>query len=196
MISAVILAAGQSRRMGQPKINLPWGRTTVLGWIIQTLQSAGVQDIWIVTGKHPASGLDVCQAHSVHFVVNPVAETGGMLSSLKVGLRHLPESCTAALVVLGDHPQMEVQTVQSLLEAYLDHPGIIVPSFQMRRGHPWLLDRRYWHEVLALESPQTLRDYLTQKNDEIYYIDTDTPTILADLDTPEDYERYRPKNDN
>jgi len=67
-----------------------------------------------------------------------------------------------------------------------------VPSFQMRRGHPWLVARPLWPEILALKPPESTRDFLAGHAHEIHYVNVDTPSILADLDTPEDYEKSHP----
>jgi len=194
VIFAVVLAAGQSRRMGTPKVNLPWGNTTVLGQIIDTLQSAGIDGIVVVTGSQPPQGLTEGQRRTVRFVVNPQAETGEMLSSVKAGLQNLPPACSAALIVLGDQPQMEQQSVQMILERGKSHSTIVIPSYCMRRGHPWLLPRRYWSAVLAMPPNQTLRHFLHDHADDITYLTVETPTVLLDIDTPADYETYRPKN--
>ena len=69
---------------------------------------------------------------------------------------------------------------------------MLLPSFQMRRGHPWLVGREFWDELLALQTPATLRDFVRKHAQEIQYLNLDTPTILADLDTPEDYQKFRP----
>ena len=67
-----------------------------------------------------------------------------------------------------------------------------MPSFQMRRGHPWLVTRPFWNEILELKPPQSLRDFLNSHASEIQYVNVDTPGVLADLDTPDDYHRSRP----
>jgi molybdenum cofactor cytidylyltransferase len=69
---------------------------------------------------------------------------------------------------------------------------LIVPSFERRRGHPWLVRRTLWHELLALESPASPRDFQNAHAAEIHYVNVETPTILADLDTPEDYRKAHP----
>lgn len=194
MISAVILAAGQSRRMGRPKINLPWGPTTVIGQVIASLLEAGVEDVVAVTGKVQIQGINLKVFPSVHCVYNPLAESGEMLSSLQVGLANLPAECQAVLIALGDQPQMESQVVKKILEAYhKDQPKIIIPSYQMRRGHPWLISKALWPEVLAMSAPKTLRDLVHQHSGEIHYLNIESPSVLMDLDTPQDYEKYRPK---
>jgi CTP:molybdopterin cytidylyltransferase MocA len=62
----------------------------------------------------------------------------------------------------------------------------------MKRGHPWLVTRSLWKEILELRPPSTLRDFLNKYSDAIHYVTVDTPSILADLDTPEDYRKSHP----
>jgi len=71
-------------------------------------------------------------------------------------------------------------------------PKILMPSFQMRRGHPWLIQRDWWSEILSIEPPETLRDFFRRVNAEISYLEVDTPSIIRDLDTPEDYKQESP----
>jgi molybdenum cofactor cytidylyltransferase len=113
-----------------------------------------------------------------------------MLSSLQVGLSALPEDCEAALVALGDQPQIQPQVVVGLLERYRSSRSeLVVPSYRMRRGHPWIVGRSLWSDIQALSPPQTLRDLLQDKAGQIDYLEVDTGSILADLDTPDDYQR-------
>jgi len=70
---------------------------------------------------------------------------------------------------------------------------LVIPSFQMRRGHPWLIARQLWQEVLEIKPPRTLRDFLQANQEKITYVVVDTPTIFWDIDTPEDYERQKPR---
>ena len=191
-VAAIIPAAGQSRRMGQPKLLLPWGQTTVLGQVVGTFGEAGLGAIVIVTGAEReevdelAAGL--AEKYPVRCVHNAAYPTGGMLSSLQCGLAALGQEFEAALIGLGDQPQMESGTVRSILKAYeTSKAGIIVPSYRMRRGHPWLVQRSLWDEIRALQAPLTLRDFLNTHSDKIEYVPVGTPSILKDLDTPEDY---------
>ncbi len=195
-VAAVILAAGLSRRMGKPKMSLPWGRTTVLGQVIDVFTQAGVQEIVIVSGGARQS-IEEELARSVHpipvhSVYNPDYETGEMLSSIQCGLQSLGALLEAALIGLGDQPQISLTAIQAVLS---DQPNyrdkIIVPSYNMHRGHPWLVGSQYWQQVLELKSPLTTRDFLREHANQIQYVATDL-TVLKDLDTPEDYERERP----
>lgn len=119
-----------------------------------------------------------------------------MTLSVQEGLKHTLPNTQAALITLGDQPQILSSTVHSILTAYQTgaHP-LIAPSYQMRRGHPWLVDRSFWDELLNLSAPQTLRDFFLSHAEQIHYLVVDTPTILKDLDTPEDYQREKPSEE-
>ncbi|MBN2147471.1 MAG: NTP transferase domain-containing protein, partial [Anaerolineales bacterium] len=100
----------------------------------------------------------------------------------------------AALIALGDQPQIQAGTVQALIAAYQQSQvPLIVPSYQMRRGHPWLVGREYWTELLALLPPLTLRDFLARHAAEIHYLPLDHPGVIQDIDTPEQYAQSRPE---
>jgi len=193
MISAVVLAAGQSTRMGNPKMLLPWGQMTVIEKVISTLSEAGIDDLHVVTGGNRQDIEGALTRYRVNFSYNPDYTNGEMLSSVKIGLNSIAGDSEAALIVLGDQPQIESQVVELIVEGYhASHNKIIVPSFQMHRGHPWLIDKILWKDIIELTPPQTLRDYLVKNQARISYINVDTPSIIQDLDTPRDYQTQRP----
>lgn len=203
MIAAILLAAGQSKRMGQPKMPLPWGETTVLGQVIATLQGAGADRMVIVTGgaREAVEALVARYAPafpgSLSTVFNARYASGGMLSSVQAGLLELAEagnpSAEAALIATGDQPQVQERSVRLVIQEYLhSRASIVVPSFQMRRGHPWLVARAHWQEILRMGPPDSLRSFLNRHADEICYVEVEDPGVLQDLDTPEDYLKSRP----
>jgi molybdenum cofactor cytidylyltransferase len=193
MISAIILAAGQSRRMGRPKMLLPWGNRTVIEHVITTFLEAGVEDILVVTGAEREQVEQAMDGYPVRKAHNKEYAAGEMLSSLQCGLRAIPQEARAALIGLGDQPQVQKESIGLICEAFQDDTSrLIVPSFQMKRGHPWLAARALWDKILDLQPPETLRDFLKEHSEEIQYVNLDTSTILADLDTPEDYMKSRP----
>ena len=188
MIAAVVLAAGMSKRMGSPKMVLPWGQTTVIGRVVQVLRAAGVDEICAVTGGARQQVEAVLHDLQVKTVFNPRFAVDEMAYSLQAGLAGLSDAAQAALVVLGDQPQIRADVVRAILQAYqAGRPALIVPSYQMRRGHPWLIDRALWDEILELQPPRTLRDVLNAHSGKIVYLPVDTDSILRDLDTPADY---------
>jgi molybdenum cofactor cytidylyltransferase len=193
MISAIILAAGQSRRMRQPKMLLPWGDRTVIEHVVTTFLDASIEDVLIVTGGAHEQVEELVDRYPVRKIHNTDYAVGEMLSSLQCGLREMTERAQATLIGLGDQPQVQGRSIRSICEAYRDGASrLIVPSFQMKRGHPWLVTRSLWDEILALKPPYSPRDFLNNHANEIRYVNMDTPTILADLDTPEDYQKSHP----
>lgn len=190
MIAALVLAAGQSKRMGRPKMTLPWGAETVLGHVIQTFRVAQVEEILVVTGGDREAVEKVAGSWRARTVYNPDYEQRDMLSSIQVGLGAMTANITAALIALGDQPQMQESTVRSIVQKYAETSApLIVPSYRMRRGHPWLVKRELWDEILAMRTPETPRDFLGRHAQGITYLVVDTPTVLDDIDTPEEYRR-------
>jgi molybdenum cofactor cytidylyltransferase len=193
LISAIVLAAGKSSRMGVPKMTLPWGNSTVIGKVIITIQEAGLSNIQVVTGSNQKEVEDVLRGFPVEFIFNPNFTDGDMITSVQEGLRSLRGKSEAALFVLGDQPQTEPHTIKVIMECYYStRCKIVVPSYQMHRGHPWLLEKSFWDEVLALETTLTMRDYLNRHQDKIKYVNVNTPSIIQDLDTMEDYKSFSP----
>jgi len=199
MITALVLAAGLSRRMDAFKLLLPWRGNTVVGQVVDTLCAAGLADILVVTGHRAADVSAAIGASAARPVFNPRYADGEMLSSIQTGLAVLAgeaSSPPAALICLGDQPQMQVSTVQSLLAAgaACEWQRILIPSYDMHAGHPIILPKHVWPDVLA--TGRDLRTVLAGYSAEVDYITVETPSILADLDTPEDYRREQVQDGN
>jgi molybdenum cofactor cytidylyltransferase len=191
LISAIVLAAGKSSRMGIPKMTLPWGNSTVIGKVITTIQEAGLSNIQVVTGSNQKEVEDSLNGFPVNFIFNPIYNEGEMISSVQIGLTSLLRISDAALIVLGDQPQMETQTIKVIMESYYStRCQIVVPSYQMHHGHPWLIEKSLWDEVIALETNATLRDYLNRNQERINYVNVNSPSVLQDLDTLIDYTSF------
>ncbi len=194
MVAAIILAAGLSRRMGQPKMLLPWGDTSVIAAIVQKLVAAQIQPICVVVGALKDEIAAALGELPVQLVFNSRFQEDSMVVSLQAGLARLPDEIQAGLVVLGDQPQLSVDVISLLLDAYhRSASALVVPSYQMRRGHPWLIDRSLWAEVRNLAPGDTLRSFLNSNVEKIFYINTDLEAVIQDLDTPDDYDLYRPE---
>ena len=198
LITAIILAAGKSTRMGSPKMLLPWGNTTVIEQVISVFSKAGIEDILVVTGgaheQIETLILECGKRYPVRSVYNEKYITGDMLSSIQCGLWHITDpGIEAAMIGLGDQPQVQERSVKLLLDTFLKAKSpLVIPSFQMRRGHPWLVTRQLWKELIEMDPTQTSRDFLHAHAKDIQYVEMDTPSIFADLDTPEDYRASRP----
>jgi molybdenum cofactor cytidylyltransferase len=198
MISAIILAAGESKRMGEQKLLMKWGDSSVIEHVLRVFLQAGVDEIAVITGSHRDEIEKVVSAlkkiHPVKCVFNENFSSGEMLSSIQCGLRELASGrARAAMIGLGDQPQVRERSVRMVCETFRETGSpLVVPSFNKRRGHPWLVERTLWKNILAMRTPQTPRDFLNFHADQIEYVDVDDAGILADLDTPDQYRAYEP----
>ena len=194
-VTAVVLAAGQSQRMGRSKQMLPWGETTVLGQTLRNLKESAVHDILVVTGAAAAKVEAIAQAEGVPTLHNSRYASGEMLSSLKTAVAQLPENRTAVLVMMADQPMVTAPVIDQILQAYWRGGGsIIAPEYEGRRGNPVLIDRRHFDELLALPHDAAPRNLLQRYP--ISLVPTTTEVVLQDIDNLEDYERYRPDAQN
>jgi molybdenum cofactor cytidylyltransferase len=120
----------------------------------------------------------------------------GMLTSVQAGVAAAPET-EWLLIALGDQPTLRPDTVRALLaEARNGGCGLVVPSYGERRGHPLLIHARYRDEILALEGEGGLRQLFQRHPNEIAYVVVPDPDVLADMDTPEDYQRLLERTDS
>jgi molybdenum cofactor cytidylyltransferase len=191
MISAVVLAAGLSTRMGRLKQLLPYGEHTVIEQVVATLLASPVQDVLVVTGHERAQIDAVLENWSVRVVFNPGYAEGEMLSSVQGGLRALPSASQAALLVLGDMPGLDVDVIRLLVQTYLatGDRSIYIPSYRMRAGHPVLVPRPFWQAILEAPRQASLRSVLRGPDTPIIWVEVDTASVLRDVDTPDDYEQ-------
>jgi len=182
VISAVVLAAGRSSRMGRPKATLPYRGSTFLGAILETLREAEVDSPRVVFG--PDSGEVALEDGTV--VVNPDPDRG-MLSSVRCGVEALAEGAEAFLLWPVDHPAVRPDTVRAILDAY--RPGAIVrPRYRGAHGHPVLFASSLIPELLAADPTIGARAVVRAVPERIVDVDVDDGGVVADIDTPGDYE--------
>jgi len=190
-VAAVVLAAGTSSRMGRSKLLLPWDDRTVIETIIARLVAARLAEIVVVIGHQADEVVGLLADLPVRLVHNPAYAEGEMLSSLQAGLRVLPATTAACLVVMGDQPMIEGKVIGRILAAYAEGRGdIVLPVYRGRRGHPVLIGQRFWPDLLALEGGAP-RDVIRRHPDHVIEIQVGTDSILRDIDTPEQYRYER-----
>jgi CTP:molybdopterin cytidylyltransferase MocA len=194
VIYAVVPAGGQSQRMGRPKLTLPLGDSTVIERVVTALRQA-VDRVLVVVAPGAVeladlalrAGADVCFLHAQTPDMRATVEVG--LGSLK--LTHAPKPDDSWLLAPADHPTLEPAIIRALTAARALRPecSIVVPTHAGRRGHPVLL--AWPHAAAICQHPQGegLNTYLRLHASETLEVPVDTPEVLADLDTPEDYER-------
>ncbi len=180
--AALILAAGESRRMGVPKALLEYRGSTFID-ALTALLGTRCSPVIVVLG----AGAEQIRraARPASFVFNPDYRRG-QLSSMQCGLAAVPSEADGVLFTLVDHPAVAPETVDALLER--NSGGILrVPRFQGRRGHPIWFSRDLIPEFLALPPDAAARDVVRAHEAETQFVDVDDPGILADIDDPDAY---------
>lgn len=185
-VAAILLAAGQSRRMGTCKQLLPLGETTVIGRCLDTLQAGGISDIIVVVSSDGTAVADEARHVPVRIAVNQEV-SGDMSSSIRTGRAALPPESSSIIVTLCDYPLVRSETVRVLIKTGAAHPtSIIIPTHAGRRGHPLLIPRAILDE---LTDALTLRDVVRKEPDRVVERDVPDGGVLLDMDTPEEYRR-------
>jgi molybdenum cofactor cytidylyltransferase len=189
MICAIVLAAGESRRMGSHKLLLPFGSTTVIAHIVDQLLRSVVNKVLVVVGHDEERVAEQLPGSSVEVVTNPNYKAG-MLSSVRCGLQALPQECETVMVALGDQPAITSELVDEMVRLFsATDKGILVPLYRGRRGHPLLFSARYRDEILTRYDDVGLRGLLRAHPDDVLDLEVSTPAVLSDMDYPEDYRR-------
>jgi molybdenum cofactor cytidylyltransferase len=188
-VQAVVLAAGESRRMGRTKATLPYGGATILEAVVRALRACELDRVAVVVGRNRGEIAAAVGSLEVELVENPAPELG-MLGSVQRAVERMPEEMEAILIALGDQPQIQPATIRALLGAARGSPrGIFLPTYQGRRGHPALLRARYRQQILALPHTVGLNALIRAHPEDVEEVAQDAPGILEDIDTPEEYAR-------
>jgi molybdenum cofactor cytidylyltransferase len=180
-VAAIILAAGESRRMGQPKALLPFRGGSFLSVLAETL-SPHCSPVCAVFGAD-AKRLMSLAPSSLLVAENP-NYASGMLTSLQAGLRALESVPDRVLFTLVDHPAVASETIRALLDSADE---IAIPKFNSKRGHPVLIRRRIAEEILAEPPTSKLNAVMDRHASEIHYLDLNDSGVTDDIDDPEAY---------
>ena len=196
MISGIVLAAGASTRMGQPKAALPLGQMgeTVLARVVRTLIEGGVPGVVVVAGAHVDAVRAAMPGHEPRARV--IEHTGwqrGQLSSLVSGLDAIDAPLLeAALVTLVDVPLVHASTVAAVIEAWRrTRAPIIRPAEGERHGHPVIFDRSVFADLRSADLNTGAKAVFALHRDRIVNVEVDDAGAFEDIDTPEDYQRLR-----
>jgi molybdenum cofactor cytidylyltransferase len=184
----VVLAAGESRRMGQLKALLPFGTGTVIEQVVQPLLQADLVTVAVVLGHRAADIAAVLHTLPVHLLYNPDYQHG-MTTSVQVALRDLTPIPDAYMLALVDQPHIGLGPIQQLLAAFRHtRKGLVVPTYNGKRGHPLVLSAVYRQEVLALGPQQGLHLVTRGHPDDTLEVPMANDDILRDMDYQADYE--------
>ncbi len=188
-VAGIVLAAGRSTRMGQPKQLLPFRGRTVLEWVVDNALASTLHRVIVVLGHEAEAVKPLVEQRGVATVVNPSYEAG-QSSSLKAGLRALTGEADAALFLLGDQPLITPETIDLIIAAFGDSASpIVIPTFDGRRGNPVLFGRETFHRMETLSGDSGARALFQEYAGEIRTVAVNTPSIHFDLDTENDYRR-------
>jgi molybdenum cofactor cytidylyltransferase len=186
-ICAIILAAGESRRMGFPKMLLEFNGVPMIECVIRNVKSSEVNDIIVVLGANSDQVKPITDRTGVACCYNEIY-IEGMLSSVQCGLRSINPDYDAALFFQGDQPFISSDVINKVIDAYYKSgKGIVMPVYNKRRGHPLLVDRKYFREIEKLDPEKGLKSLSKIFSDYVEEVSVSEAGILRDFDTFEDY---------
>jgi molybdenum cofactor cytidylyltransferase len=189
MIAGVLLAAGRSQRMGQPKLLLPWRGMPLIRYVVQQMLDTQLDELIVVIGHRADHVIAALEGLAVRIVLN-TDFLDGQSTSLRAGIAAVHSEASAVVVLLADQPLLQPQTVDALIERYRQEQSlIIVPRCEGRRGNPVLFDRRLFPDLLAITGDQGARNVIKVYEQQIDWLNTTDGGTLLDIDTPQMYEQ-------
>jgi len=187
-ITALILAAGYSARMGQFKPLLGLGGQTAIERVVASFREAGISDVRVVAGYRRKILVPLLNRLGVEVIIN-YRYAEGMFSSVQAAVRSLGPSTEAFFLMPADVPLVKAETLRNLAETYGRHPGkILVPAYGDRRGHPPLIAARFAGEIMSYGGAGGLNSLFDLHPADILILPVPDGNILLDMDTPGDYE--------
>jgi molybdenum cofactor cytidylyltransferase len=186
-VAAIVLAAGRARRFGAQKLLAPFGTSTVVRTVVDTVRAAGVDYLVVVVGPGSEAVRVAVGGPPVVWAENAEPDRG-LSSSVATGVAAMPPNVGAVLVVLGDQPTVSVQVMQRVVTAWRDGGGpVVAPRYRGLRGNPVLFDAALFGALGALVGEHGARDLIASDPTRVTMVDVPEPPPM-DIDTPGDYE--------
>ncbi len=186
-VSAIILAAGESTRMGIPKQLLPIGGTTMLGKVLDVLLGSQAEEIIVVVGHKTEEVVKIIRGKPVKIAFNRYYEQG-MSTSIRAGLSLTSDKARGFMFALGDQPFVDVKIIDSLIQAFACHgKGIVVPVYEGRRGHPVIFSTKYKTELTSLKGDVGAKVIIANHKEDIFEVSVNSRAIIDDIDTIDEY---------
>jgi molybdenum cofactor cytidylyltransferase len=192
-VTAIILAAGRSTRMGGPnKLLAELGGTPLVRMVAEQALASRAKGVIVVTGHQAELVEKALQGLKVRFVRNPDF-TQGLATSVKAGIAALPDNADGAVICLADMPMISPQLIDRLIEAFAPDRGnlIAVPVSGGRRGNPVLWSRRFFNELMTLDGDVGARHLIAKHNEAVAEVPVEGDAAFLDIDTPEGLEVAR-----
>lgn len=193
MISAIVLAAGESKRMGQTKQLLEWQGKTILEHVLDILLESRVGEVILVLGHEAERIRQKVPDQKIKVVINSDYKEG-MSTSIQKGLMAMDQKAEGFLVVLADQPGISKETLNRLIHGFEQarpEKSIVLPIYRGARGHPVLLGMKYKKEALRLKGDVGCRQILADHPEDLLEVEVGSDAVLSDIDTPEDYRDHR-----
>ena len=186
-VAAIVLAAGRARRFGAQKLLAPYGTSTVVGTVVNTMRSAGVDYLVVVVAPGAEAVRAAVGGSGIVWAENAEPDRG-LSSSVATGLAALPPNVGAALMVLGDQPTVSRQVVTQVMTVWREGGGpVVAPRYRGLRGNPVLFDAALFGALGALEGEHGARDFIASDASRVTMVDVSEPPPM-DIDTPGDYD--------
>ena len=193
MISVILLAAGESKRMGNLKQLMPFGRSTIMEQPIDALLGSAVDEVIVVVGHRSEEVIKTIGTRPVKLAVNP-DYMQGMSTSIVAGIKLIDRKSGAVMLAFGDQPFIDSRTVNRLIKEFRNcDKGIAIPTYQGRRGHPIIFDIKYKKSLLALTGDIGGRQILHDHPGDILEVAVNSEGVTIDIDTIDDYNSYLAK---
>jgi molybdenum cofactor cytidylyltransferase len=190
MINAIVLAAGESKRMGKPKPLLRFNDKTFLEQVVSVLKLSDVDRITVVLGAEAETIERSVDLPGINIVINKDSARG-QLSSLIAAIKQTPEDTDAILVCLVDAPFITKGVVNRIIDKFREtNSSIVVPVFNKERGHPTLFSKSLFDELLTAPEDQGARAVIYSNAEKVLEVETSENGILIGIDTPDDYRHY------
>lgn len=189
-IYAVILAAGESSRMGSPKALLQIKGNTFLQHLVDTVRRAGLENISVVLGHDAENIRSKFPELPVQFIINENYHKG-QLSSIQTAIKNIPTDVDAILVCPIDRPMVSSGLIQKLISEFIiSKPPVVIPTFDAKRGHPIIFSSSLFPEIMRAPNDVGARAVVWAHHNEVVEVLTNEEGILINIDTPELYEKY------
>ena len=196
MIVAVVLAAGQSRRMGRPKQTLSLGGKPMLQRALDIYRKTKVGRIVVVLGAGAAEVRRKVHLEEEEVILNPKFREG-MSGSLKLGLAAAGPGAEAVVIALADQPFVSPSTVNRLIESYQRTGAkVVIPVYRGTRGNPVLLDRALFPQVSKIRGDVGAKSVVAQNEGSVLEVPVRDKGVLADVDTLRDYAEAAARTDH
>ncbi|MFK7905892.1 MAG: NTP transferase domain-containing protein [Chitinophagales bacterium] len=196
LITAIVLAAGLSRRMGkQNKLLLPIGKQKLIVKIVEAVLASQIQETLVVLGHEAIKLQRVLRGKNITLLKNSLYQLG-MTTSIQRGIQAASKDTKGYMIVLGDLAEIEVSTLNLLIEAFnealqKEETPIVIPTFEGKRGNPVIFSAHFREAILKHRDMNGCKGIVQENPEHVITVEMPNNQTLKDIDTPEDYKEWK-----